>query len=235
MARTRSACPIIAGMSDPPGAFAGLSRTWAVVPIRGLETAKTRLGGDLDAEERRDLVVELLRRTLVATRDAPRVAGTIVVTMDPAAAGMAGDHGAVGLVERAPGLNGAIRAARSLAEARDATAVIILPADLPAISATAIDAVIEAGSTALGAREPANGRGLVALVTDRHGTGTNVLLVSPPTIIEPRFGPGSRELHRAAAADAGATFLELDGPLSLDVDTAEDLVAAEAAMAANHG
>ena len=86
-----------------------------------LETAKTRLGGDLDAEERRDLVVDLLRRTLVATRDARRIAGTIVVTMDPAAAGMARDHRAIGLVERAPGLNEAITAARSVAVARGAT------------------------------------------------------------------------------------------------------------------
>ncbi|HJW21939.1 MAG TPA: hypothetical protein VJ506_05880, partial [Candidatus Limnocylindrales bacterium] len=103
-----------------PAARADLSRTWALVPIRGLETAKTRLGGDLDAEERRDLVVDLLRRTLVATRDARHVAGTIVVTMDPAAAGIARDLGAIGLVERAPGLNGAIVAARSLAIARGA-------------------------------------------------------------------------------------------------------------------
>ena len=64
-----------------PRAGADLSRTWALVPIRGLESAKTRLGGDLDAEERRDLVVDLLRRTLRATRDAAGIAGTIVVTM----------------------------------------------------------------------------------------------------------------------------------------------------------
>lgn len=220
-----------------PAASADLSRTWAIVPIRGLDTAKTRLGGDLDAEERRDLVVDLLRRTLVATRDARRLAGAIVVTMDPAAAGMARDHRAVGLVERAPGLNAAIEAARSLALARGATAVVILPADLPAISADAVDAVIGAAAQAAG---PAAGgmpgaRGVVVLVTDRHGTGTNALLVSPPTLIDPRFGPGSRDLHRAAAAEAGAVLVELDGPLALDVDTADDLVAAEAALGAMHG
>ncbi len=87
-------------MEHAPGP--DLARTWALVPIRGLETAKTRLGGDLDAEERRDLVVEMLARTLVATRDAHRIAGTIVVTMDPAAAGIARDHRAIGLVERVP-------------------------------------------------------------------------------------------------------------------------------------
>ncbi len=141
-----------------PARRADLSRTWAVVPIRGLETAKMRLGADLDPEERRGLVAELLRRTLVATRDARRVAGTVVVTMDPAAAGLARSHRAIGLVERAPGLNEAIEAARSLAVARGATAVLVLPADLPAAAPEHVDALIEA---AAGFDAPA---GLIALV-----------------------------------------------------------------------
>ena len=218
------------GGVEPP-AGPDLARTWALVPIRGLETAKTRLGEGLDAEERRDLVIDLLQRTLVATRDARRVTGTVVVTMDPAAAGIARDHRAVGLVERAPGLNGAISAARSVAVARAATAVLVLPADLPAISAGAIDALIAAADQA---RSP-GAIGIVALVTDQHGQGTNALLSRPPGRIDPQFGPASRDLHRAAAAGAGATFVELDGPLGLDVDTTEDLEVAEAAMGVLRG
>lgn len=214
-----------------PTAGADLARTWALVPIRGLETAKTRLGGNLDAEERRALVEDLLRRTLVATRDARRIAGTIVVTMDPEAAGIARDHRAVGLVERAPGLNGAIAAARSVAVARGATAVLVLPADLPAVSATALDALVAAAS----APGLASGAGLVALVTDQHGSGTNALLISPPGVIEPAFGPASRDLHGAAASAAGATFRDLESPLGLDVDTADDLAAAEAVLGAIRG
>ena len=217
-----------------PAARADLSRTWALVPIRGLETAKTRLGGNLDAEERRDLVVDLLRRTLVATRDAPLVAGTIVVTMDPEAAGMARDHRAVGLVERAPGLNAAIAAARSVAVARGATAVLVLPADLPAIDAAAVDAVIRAATDASATARP-GAQGVVALVGDRHGSGTNALLVSPAALIDPMFGPASRDLHRAAAAGVGAAFVELGGPLTLDVDTADDLVVAESSLGALRG
>lgn len=208
-----------------------LALTWAIVPIRGLETAKTRLGGDLDAEERRDLVTDLLRRTLVATRDARRIAGTIVVTMDPEAAGMARDHDAVGLVERAPGLNEAILAARSVAIARGATAVLVLPADLPAISAAAVDDIVAAAELRAqqgGVR--AAPTGVVALVVDRHGSGTNALLASPPSVVDPSFGAGSHERHRAAATANRAALVELDGPLSLDVDTAEDLHAAEAAL-----
>jgi 2-phospho-L-lactate guanylyltransferase len=210
---------------------ADLSRTWALVPIRGLESAKTRLGGNLDAEERRDLVVELLERTLRATRDARRIEGTIVVTMDPAAAGIARDHRAIGLVERAPGLNGAISAARSVAVARGATAVLVLPADLPAISAAEADALVDAAAAA----PLASGDGIVAMVTDQHETGTNALLISPPGLIDPLFGTASHDLHRAAAAAAGAQFVELDGPLALDVDTADDLATAEAALGAFRG
>ncbi len=212
-----------------PTARADLSRTWAVVPIRGLETAKMRLGADLDPEERRGLIAELLRRTLVATRDARRVTGTVVVTMDPAAAGLARSHRAIGLVEQAPGLNAAIEAARSLAVARGATAVLVLPADLPAAAPEHVDALLDAAA-AFDAP-----RGLVALVTDRHELGTNVLLLSPPGAIEPAFGDGSRQEHERAARAAGARYAELDSPLSLDVDTAADLVAAEAALGSLHG
>ena len=218
-----------AGPAGPPTRAADLSATWAIVPIRGLETAKTRLGEDLDAEERLELVGRLLRRTLVATRDARRVAGTIVVTMDPDAAGIAQEHRAVGLVERAPGLNAAIEAARSVAEARGATAILVLPADLPAVSPDGVDGLL---GTAAAHASP---EGLVALVPDRHGHGPNALVLSPPSIVAPAFGGESRETHARAARATGAAYVEVDGPLSLDLDTAADLLAAEAALGSLRG
>lgn len=201
---------------------ASFERTWAVVPIRGLATAKTRLAPDLDPTERRRLVGVLLRRTLVATRDAAAIRGTVVVTKDPEVAGLAQEQRAIGLVEHAPDLNAAIVAGRSLAIARGATAILVLPADLPAVSPAALDELVVRAA----AREAVGG--LVALVPDRHGHGTNALLVSPPTTIDPAFGVDSREVHRAAAVAAGAAFLELGGSLALDVDTAADLAVAEA-------
>lgn len=222
----------LGGVQPPPPA--DLAHTWALVPIRGLETAKTRLGGDLDPEERAALVTELLRRTLTATRDARRIAGTVVVTMDGAAADIARRHGAVGLVERAPGLNAAIEAARSVAQARGATAVLVLPADLPAVSAAALDAIVAAASQAASVGDGAP-EGIVAMVPDRHGEGTNALLLSPPDRIAPAFGAASHVRHVAAARHAGARVIELDGPLSLDVDTAEDLLEAEAALGSLRG
>ena len=200
------------------------------MPIRGLETAKSRLGDELDAEERLELVTELLRRTLVATRDATLIDGTVVVTMDGDAAEMARRHDAIGLVESAPGLNEAIEAARSVAVARGATAVVVLPADLPAVSSAAVDALVSAAADWGSAPE-----GFVALVGDRHGAGTNALLLTPPAVIAPAFGLASRAAHGRAATAAGARFVELPSPLSFDVDTSEDLLAAEAALGSLRG
>ena len=218
-----------------PTAPADFSRTWALVPIRGLETAKTRLGEDLDPEERVELVTRLLRQTLIATRDARLVEGTIVVTMDPAAAGIAKELRAVGLVERAPGLNEAIEAARSVAIARGATAILVLPADLPSVAAESVDDLLaRAGRAATAVADEASAA-VVALVPDRHGQGTNALVVSPPDAIAPAFGGRSRETHERTAVAAGARYVELEGPLSLDLDTPADLIAAEAALGSLRG
>ena len=102
----------------------------------------------------------------------------------------------------------------------------------------AVDRAREQIATLIGAAGPSrdDGRGMVVLVPDRHGAGTNALLLRPPGIIPFAFGRGSRERHVAAARAAGATFEELSGDLTPDVDTPDDLLLAEVATApAEHG
>jgi 2-phospho-L-lactate guanylyltransferase len=66
----------------------------------------------------------------------------------------------------------------------------------------------------------------VVIVPDRHGTGTNGLLLSPPDAIRPSFGPGSAARHRALARAAAASWrFERVPSLLLDIDTGEDLAA----------
>ena len=72
----------------------------------------------------------------------------------------------------------------------------------------------------------------MTIVADRHGSGTNALLLTPPDAIEPGFGPGSFERHRRRASAAGASWhVESPAGLALDVDTAEDLAALRVALA----
>ncbi len=209
---------------NPTGGHLDPAGTWAIIAVRGLERAKSRLGGLLDAEERRDLVSRLLRRAIEAATGNLRIAGTIVVSSDPAALQLARDAGAVPVTDADGGLNAALELARAEAIRRGATALVVLPADLPWLDRATLDAVLEAADAA---REAAPGwtpgDAFVALVPDRHGTGTNVLIMAPPAAIAFAFGLGSRADHATAAAVAGATYVELGGPLGVDLDTPEDL------------
>ena len=203
-------------------AGADLSRLTAVVPLGSLEGAKSRLGDRLDAEERQQLVVELLDRTVRAAGAAASVASVVVVSPDPAALRVASAAGASPIRQADDGLNEGLRTAARWALADGATAVLILAGDLPAISVETIEAVV---AGAAGALQP--DRPLVALVADRHGRGTNVLLVSPPDAIRFAFGSSSRAAHLSEAEAAGAIMVELDGPLTLDLDLPDDLILAE--------
>jgi 2-phospho-L-lactate guanylyltransferase len=74
------------------------------------------------------------------------------------------------------------------------------------------------------------------IVPDRHGTGTNALLLTPPNALAPSFGPGSRERHLSDARLAGTVAEVVDVPsLALDVDTAEDLAALEGTLGQTRG
>ena len=195
-------------------------RVVAIVPIGALENAKSRLGGSLDAEERRDLVDAMIERTLGATTATSAIAETLVVSPDREALAQADRLGARTMRQRGQGLNAGIREARDDAIAGGADAVMIVPIDLPLVSPAAL-AQLVAPLGVVGERP------LVVLAPDRHHRGTNGLLLAPPDAIEPSFGGDSRAAHEACARDAGARYVELDGPLSLDHDTPDDLLLVE--------
>jgi 2-phospho-L-lactate guanylyltransferase len=194
----------------------------AIIPVGTLDGAKSRLGQVLDAEERLELTMLLARRTIAAVVATSGIANTIVVTPDDAIRGLADELGARPLRQRDRGLNHGITAARDEAIAAGAGAILILPIDLPDITPDAIEDLL---TPLADPRRP-----LVAIVADRHGRGTNALLLAPPDAIEVRFGGDSRRAHVAAAEMADARLVELGGPLALDVDTPEDLLLAEASL-----
>ena len=198
---------------------ADLSRIVAIVPVRSLSGAKSRLGEPLDPEERADLILALLRRTVAAALASRRLDGVAVVSQDAELLTQARAMGAASVLQESDGLNEGLSETRDSAGA-EATALLVLPADLPAVSAEAIERLVEAAEETA-RREPE--RPVVVLVPDRHGKGTNALLVAPPNAIEFRFGEGSRAAHAAEAVAAGAAYVELDGPLAFDLDTPEDL------------
>ena len=199
------------------GGPASERRTAVLVPVASFDGAKSRLGAVLDAEERRDLVERLLRRTVHAALATAGVADVVVVSPDPEVLEVASDAGARAVRQRSRGLNPALQEARA---ATHADRVLILPADLPAVNPAAVAAVLAAGDAA--------GRPSVVLAPDRHGGGTNALLLDPPDVIDPAFGGDSRAGHAWLASSADAAFVEVPDVLALDVDTPDDLLLAEA-------
>src|SRR5262245_23507441 len=90
-----------ADMSDDTLAL----RIVAIVPIGSLENAKSRLGGTLDAEERRDLAETMIARTINATIATPGIAETLVVSPDREVIAQAAELGARTIRQRGQGLN----------------------------------------------------------------------------------------------------------------------------------
>jgi 2-phospho-L-lactate/phosphoenolpyruvate guanylyltransferase len=205
-----------------PSPGANLRRLVAVVPVGALEGAKSRLGGSLDAEERQDLVQLLLERTIRAAGKVAQIESVVVVSPDPAILELAVRTGATPLQQVGEGLNEGLDQAVEWAIAQGASAVLVLAADLPSVSAESIGEIV---ATAAAAASPE--RAIVVVVPDRHGRGTNALLLSPPDAIGFSFGVDSRTAHEAAARAADALSVEVDGPLALDLDLPEDLTLAE--------
>src|SRR5436190_22523333 len=164
----------------------------------------------------------MLADVLESLRDSELVERIIVVTgegrAERIALGQGGRPGLVLEVLRDPKDTGHPEAATLgivRAKALGAACVALLPGDCPLLDPGELDA-------ALGRMTA----GRVAVVPDRHGTGTNALLLSPADAIQPGFGPGSRERHTDRARRAGhEVAVEPLESLALDVDAPDDLAA----------
>lgn len=200
--------------------------TIAILPIKRLDAAKHRLRDELDPAPRRALVEAMFSDVLVALRRAKLVDEVLVVSSDHGVQRIAGGYGAVVADDDDAGHNTAAR--HGIVRARDlgAERVLLVPGDCPLLDPTEVDALLEEDMPA-----PS-----VLIVPDRHGTGTNALVLRPPDVLAPAFGPGSHKRHREEADAAGVIKRTVEVPtLALDLDTPEDLAAMEAALQQRHG
>ena len=181
----------------------------ALIPVKVLSSAKTRLSPLLDDDARRALTLAMYRDTLDAALACPALDAVAAVTRDDELLSIAEEAGAQPMPEPG-GLNEALdSAARTLASRSDVERLLVLAADLPLARAADIAAVVEAQAD-------------VAIVASNDG-GTNAMAVTP-TAFAFRYGPGSARLHVEAAGEAGLSVERLDLPdLALDIDTPADL------------
>ena len=205
-------------------------RASVVLPVKRFAHAKTRLAEAVGPPARAALMramladvlgaldrVESVERVIVVTGEgraekvamvtAPRLTTTVEVLQEPEEHGHS-QAAVLGIV-------------RALALGAECSA--LLPGDCPLLDPAELEAALGRMSA-----------GRVAVIPDRHGTGTNGLLLAPADAIGPVFGEGSCERHLDRARRAGhrAALEELPS-LALDLDTPDDLGALRDLLAAD--
>ncbi len=211
-------------------------RTAAILPVKRFTRAKQRLGASVADPLREDLARAMVGDVLVALSETASIERTIVVTGEDSVAAAARHLGALVVqdtAEESQSAAVALGVERALAEGFGR--VLCVPGDCPALDPAELDSLLssaEAAGTGVGVAvdEPR-----VTIVPDRHETGTNGLLLTPPDAIAPSFGPNSFERHHASAHTAGAVCrIERPASLLLDIDTGADLAALRQLLSGAH-
>jgi 2-phospho-L-lactate guanylyltransferase len=188
--------------------------TLAILPVKRLAAAKVRLGSAVPAEFRRMLAEAMYADVLTALRRTKLIDGILVVTADKAAALVAEGQGAEVIEDTGESHSDAAVIGLAHAQTRGAARALLVPLDCPLLDPVELDALLARPSVPNSA----------VIVPDRHGEGTNALLLTPPTALTPAFGEGSRGRHVALATAQGSTADVVEVPtLALDIDTPQDM------------
>ncbi|MCB7136338.1 2-phospho-L-lactate guanylyltransferase [Cellulosimicrobium marinum] len=256
--RTVPGGPPVPDGGTHPGAPGRPGRVVAVVPLRDGTSGKSRLAHVLDPTTRSRLVAVLARHVVATLLASDGVERVVVVTsdprftwralrdvvVDPATADdpdgpplLTADADRVRIVLQPadrPGLNAAVDVGREVAAQDGPVRLLVTHADLPALSTDDVAALLAEDAP-------------VVVATDRHRSGTNLLVVdadlvtSPSTTLVPvssaerqqprarqeafafRFGPDSRAAHLAEAERLGARAAVVHRPgTATDLDTLDD-------------
>jgi 2-phospho-L-lactate guanylyltransferase len=181
---------------------------WIVVPIKEPGACKTRLRSMLDDVEREHLVHTMLRHVMVTVSGVGGNNRFLLLSRD--------GYGVPPLFERIPdtgrGLNGELTGLAKAALGADR--LVIVPADLPLIGISDVNALIGLPP------------GLAAIAPDRAQLGTNALSLPLPMACDFRFqfGVGSFARHSAEAARLSLPLSVLHSDrLAFDIDEPADL------------
>jgi 2-phospho-L-lactate/phosphoenolpyruvate guanylyltransferase len=228
--RADARCP-----DNSPDTLLENMRTAAILPVKRFPLAKQRLGESVTDSLRADLARAMVGDVLSALRECAAIEATIVVTREPSVMAAARYVGALVVEDAAEqGQSAAAALGLALALREGFERALCVPGDCPTLDPDELTKLLQASGPAerdIGFQfgvPPARAGGTtnseVVIVPDRHGSGTNGLLLAPPDALCPSFGPGSRTRHEQLARDAGASWrIEWPASLLLDIDTGEDL------------
>jgi len=186
-----------------------------LVPVKNLNGAKQRLASMLTPHQRTELARAMIKDVCHALSEVPNRPAVALVTSDEYAIRLARQCGFETIQDDENlGETEAIEMATQHAEKRGADFTLVIPGDIPLVTAEEIAAVLAAA--------PEQG---TVLVPAADGRGTNAILRRPAGLIPCRFGNDSFLPHRAAARATKVPVVVLnDLPgIAVDVDRPEDL------------
>ncbi len=190
----------------------------ALIPVKQLDQAKSRLSLALSAEARAQLMHDTLRRTVYALQASNLCECISIVTLDEQVMSWAREWGVSVISEHRTGLNEALNEARGACD--NTESVLVVHGDVAWLAVEDVQAIVT-----LAAADRA-----VVIAPDRHDKGTNALLLKPPCVIDFAYGEGSAQRHAWLARQAGIEPLWYrSSSISLDVDVAADLKLYESA------
>ena len=199
-------------------------RTIAVLPVKGFASAKQRLTARLSPYQRQALAAAMFCDVLSALASTTKLDDVLVVTAGARARRIATERGIPVVEDHEHGHNAAALAGIETVLRTGADRALLVPGDCPALDPREVDELLSRSAPTPSA----------LIVPDRHATGTNALVLTPPDALSPSFGPGSCERHLAHARAAGVNAEVVHvASLATDIDTPEDLVALEGLLGAS--
>jgi 2-phospho-L-lactate guanylyltransferase len=181
------------------------------VPVKSLSRAKTRLAPMMSSLERGAFALAMLEDVLDATL---AIGGwdTWVISPDEVALEIAARRGARPVPETRSPLSAAVRQVETMAREEDATALAVVPGDLPLVTAAVLGSALRT-------------LGSVVVAPSKGGAGTSLLLRRPPRAIPARFGPDSFRRHLELANERQLPVAVVEDPqLSFDLDVPGDIL-----------
>jgi 2-phospho-L-lactate/phosphoenolpyruvate guanylyltransferase len=202
-------------------------RPAAILPVKRFDSAKQRLGEALGSGSRAALAAAMFADVLSALERSEMLHAIVVVSGEPEVADIVAGRDVILIGDTAEkGQSNAARAGLARATALGLDRAALVPSDCPLLDPAELEELFVRAA----------GGADVVVVPDRHGTGTNALVVDPSGPFEPQFGPGSCQRHVDQASSRGLRCsIERPPSLTIDVDTGEDLVALGIALERSHG
>jgi 2-phospho-L-lactate guanylyltransferase len=200
----------------------------AILPVKRFDRAKQRLKGALGTGSRVALVSAMFSDVLNALYSSARLDTVLLVSGEPAVRDIAVEPQAVLIADSSErGQSHAASTGLARAASLGYEWALLVPGDCPLVDPGEVDGLI--GKATTSGHE-------VVIVPDRHGRGTNALLLHPAGSFKPQFGPDSLNRHREQAESRAIRYAVVALPsLALDVDTGEDLAELVSVLKRSHG